>query len=569
MKLFSTQPSSSTRRDSRSDRKVGFTPARTFVFVTLVAFFAAGISYEAEARRFGGSFKFSSAKSYKAPKFRTPSRSVSRPASTSTRTSTTRQGSFGGSSRASGGAAASRAAQGTRFASTPTNNFKSSRQQRAFNNYKSQQQSRFTGTTSTTSASRTNYSSSPVYRNASRNSSNTRDSYFNRRDTFYGGWNAPGYVYGGAPRYGMFDGLFLGYMLGHAMTPSYARVAYHHQNDPGMKEWMADMEAQAETNAELAAELDTLKAEMARMAGTPIDPSYVPTGLDADLMLAPDVAATMAPTFRLCTASSDGNYSRFGEFVKEEAAGDVLVEVVHTAGSMENLKRLESGRCDGAYVQRNAFGVYADRNPSGSYKFERVATPAIEFAHMICNRDSGVEDVGDLPGRTLLVDQSGSGTEVTWSEFVTMDDNYSDVVTKNTGGSQALMDVSNGRAACMLFVASLNTRLLERANELGDTVRLVPVNDWDFNDKKYGNGKLFQGLQDPSGERVYEFHDIPDDQYDNIQDGILFSAVETLSVPVDMVASLAWSKENPEAYNSLLGAVLDSQSSINRLTRME
>lgn len=367
----------------------------------------------------------------------------------------------------------------------------------------------------------------------------------------------------------MFDGLFLGYMLGHAMTPSYSRFAYHHQNDPGMKAWMADMEAQADTNAELRAQLDTLKTEMAHNSGATIDPSYVPPGLDPDLLMAPEVAAAMAPTFKLCTASADGNYSRFANYVKERAAGNVLVDVVHTAGSMQNLEYLQSGRCDGAYVQRNAFTVYAERNPSGGYNFERISTPAIEFAHMICNRDSGVEDVGDLPGRTLLVDQKGSGTEVTWSEFVTMDDNYSAVNTNATGGATALLEVSSGRADCMMYVASLNTRLLDRANEMGDSVRLVPVNDWDFNDKKYGNGKLFQGHQDPSGERVYEFMDIPDDQYENIQDGMIFSAVETLSVPVDMVASLDWSKENPEAYESLIGAVLDAQPSINSLTRME
>lgn len=353
------------------------------------------------------------------------------------------------------------------------------------------------------------------------------------------------------------------------MSPSYSRFAYHHQNDPGMKAWMADMEAQAETNAELKVQLDALKAEMARMSGTKIDPSYVPPGVDPDLLMAPEVAASMAPTFKLCTASADGNYSRFANYVKEQAAGNVVVEVVHTAGSMQNLEYLQGGRCDGAYVQRNAFTVYAERNPSGGYDFERISTPAIEFAHMICNRESGVEDVGDLPGRTLLVDQKGSGTEVTWSEFVTMDDNYSAVNTDPTGGSKALLEVSRGSADCMMYVASLNTRLLERANEMGDSVRLVPVNDWDFNDKKYGNGKLFQGHEDPSGERVYEFMDIPDDQYENIQDGMIFSAVETLSVPVDMVANLDWSKENPEAYESLLAAVLDAQPSINSLTRME
>ena len=84
---------------------------------------------------------------------------------------------------------------------------------------------------------------------------------------------------------------------------------------------------------------------------------------------------------------------------------------------------------------------------------------------------------------------------------------------------------------------------------------------------EYGHGKLFQGHQDPSGEDVYVFLDIPDDQYPNIQDGLIFSEVETLTVPVDMVASLAWRDENPQVYDAFLGTVLDAQPAIDDLTR--
>ena len=371
----------------------------------------------------------------------------------------------------------------------------------------------------------------------------------------------------GSPHYGMFDGLFLGYMLGHALSPGYSSFAHHHRNDPGMKAWMAEMEEQAKDNAEIRAELDVLKAEMAKLEGTPIDPSYLPPGVDPDMVLSPELVRTLAPTFTLCTAGAEGNYHRFGEIVRARAGEGVLIEIVNTKGSMENLELLQSGKCDGAYVQRNAFGMYADRNPSGGYNFERVATPAVEFAHMICNRDSGVDEVGDLVGKILLVDEVGSGTEVTWSEFVTMDESYAAVDTANVGGTVALNRVATGQADCMLFVASLNSQLLQRANSLGDDVVLVPVNDWDFNDKKYGHGKLFQGLQDPSGEDIYVFLDIPDDQYPNIQDGLIFSEVETLTVPVDMVASLDWRNENAAAYESLLGAVLDAQLPIQDLTR--
>ena len=539
------------------------------IFTTILV---VGVAYDADARRFGGSFKFSSARSYKAPAFKSFSRKTTpRPKATTSRptsqSATSRQssGGFGGGTRAgSSTTTSSRASTSTRFARAPTNNFRSTRQQNAYRNYQSQHQSKFQGTTRNTGRTA---SSSPIYQRASQNSGRTRNDYWQRRDGFYGGWNTPGYVYVGAPSYGMFDGLFLGYMLGHALTPRYSAFAYHHQNDPGMKEWMGEMERQAVENDEIRAQLDALKAEMAKLDGTPIDPAFLPDGVDADMVLAPDVVRSLAPTFKLCTARAEGNYHRFGEIIKQQAGESVLVEIVNTNGSMQNLEFMQKGQCDGAYVQRNAFGVYAEQNPDGGYKFERVATPAVEFAHMICNRDSEIDDVGDLPGKTLLVDVVGSGTELTWSEFVYMDDTYAAVNTQNVGGTTALNRVANAEADCMLFVASLNTQLLQRANSLGDDVVLVPVNDWDFNDMEYGHGKLFQGHQDPSGEDVYVFLDIPDDQYPEIQDGLIFTEVETLTVPVDMVASLGWRDENAQAYESLLGSVLDAQPAIDELTR--
>ncbi|MYD44680.1 MAG: hypothetical protein F4W90_12440 [Gammaproteobacteria bacterium] len=544
---------------------------RTLCAFAITAILVVGVAFEADARRFGGSFKFSSARSYKAPAFKSFSkRTTPRPKATTSRPNTqsaasrTSSRGFGGGTRASANAsAARRASTSSRLASKPTNNFRSNRQQNAYKNYQSQQQAKFRGTSS---SSNTAASSSPLYRKASQNSGRNRSDYWDRRDSFYGGWNAPNYVYMGAPRYGMFDGMFLGYMLGHAFTPHYSAFAYHHRSDPGMQAWMADMERQAAENAEVKVQLTALKAEMAKLEGTPIDPAYFPPGIDPDMVMAVDVVKALAPTFRLCTARVEGNYHRFGEILQQVSGDNVLIEIVNTAGSMQNLEYLEEDKCDGAYVQRNAFGIYAERNPSGGYDFERVATPAVEFAHMICNRDSDVDEVGDLPGKSLLIDAVGSGTEVTWADFVTMDDNYNTVETQTIGGSSALNRVATGEADCMMYVASLNTQLLQRANTLGDDVVLVPVNDWDFNNKEYGHGKLFKGHQDPSGQDVYVFLDIPDDQYPKIQDGIFFSDVETLSVPVDMVANLAWRDENAEAYEQLLGAVLDAQPVINTLT---
>ncbi len=511
------------------------------------------------AKRFGGSFKFSSAKSYKKPVWGgSRSRPASKPASRTAKPAKP----AAGQAAARRPAAPSAEARQRRLAKTPTNHFSSAKQKNAYQRYQDRQQSKFKGKASSVGANNAQTRSSPLYKKASNGIGARSGSYWDRRDRFYGGWNAPGAIYGGAPSYGMWDGLFLGYMLSNAFSPPYARMAHHHQNDPGMQEWMGEMETLAAENVEVRGQLDALKAEMAKLSGVPIDPSYLPEGVDPDLVMAPAVVANLRPNFRLCTADANGNYHRFGEFVRSAAASSINVEILNTAGSMENLEYLESDRCDGAYVQRNAFTAYADRNPSGSYDFERIASPALEYAHMVCNRASGVDDVGDLIGKTLLIGETGSGTELTWADFVGMDDRYAGVSTRNLGGLRGLNEVAMGEADCLLYVASLNTGIMQRANEQGDQLVMVPVNDWDFNDRKYGSGKLFKGHLDQSGEPVYVFRDLPSGQYGNIQDGLFSSAVETLSVPVDMVASLSWGERNGSAYDALIGAVLESQSRI-------
>ena len=521
-----------------------------FCAVFLLVFATA---YDLEARRFGGSFKFKSSSSYAKPKWsgsRKPKAAPSRTAQNTRGAATTRNVS-------------SAQARGSNLARTPTNHFSSTKQKAAYQNYQSQQQSKFQGRSIT---SKSKAASRPLYQKAARNARTSSGNYWDRRDNFYGGWNAPNYVYFGAPSYGMWDGFFLGYMLSHAMTPSYARLAYHHQHDPGMREWRTEMDTLAASNEELKAQLDALDAQVAELSGTAIDPTYLPAGVNADLVMPPDMVAELKPTFKLCTADKNGNYYAFGKLLEDQAGGQVNVEVVTTAGSMENLEGMQNGRCDGAFVQRNAFTTYADRNPDGAYNFERVSTPALEYAHLVCNRNSKVKAVGDLVGKSLLVGEEGSGTEVTWTEIVAVDDTYKEVSTRNVGGMSALQDVIAGRSDCMLYVASLNTQLMKQANNRGKELILVPVNDRNLDDKTYGEGVKFDGHIDQSGEQVYEFTDLPSEQYANIQDGFIFTQVKTLSVPVDMVASLEWKGQHPEVYNDLLAAVGGIQPSIDSLT---
>ncbi len=489
--------------------------------------------------------------------------------------STQSKSGWGGKSTSSSGAKstgsktnstvkATSSAKSTQLAAKPNKKISQQKQADAFKRYKSEQQ-KFSRTPSTVGDLNGLKKKSPLYSQVA-GKSNKRSDYWERRDKHYGSWKAPAHVYKGKSRYGLFDGLFLGFMLGSILTPDFSAFAYHHEDDPGMQEWLGDMEVLAQNDAELRQQLDILNTQVEKMRGAEKDPGYLPEGLSADIVMAPDVVMA-GPSFRYCTGGKSGNYFLHGQLLETAAANQLNVELINTAGTIDNLGRMERNECDGALAQRTGFQAYAEQNPNGHFNFERVATPALEYAHMVCNKNSGVESVKGLKNKTLLIGDKESGTAQTWMDFVKTDAGYREVNTQYAGGFKALNKVYLGTADCMMYVASLNTELMKKANELGNKLALVPVNDWDFNNSEYAETETanqLEGMKDQSGEDMYMFDSIPNEQYPNIQSGFFSSSVKTLSVPMDMVVSLDWSEKNPDAYEKLMELLIQTQHAFDK-----
>lgn len=116
--------------------------------------------------------------------------------------------------------------------------------------------------------------------------------YLYRRTVFYDAysWTAPPYVYHMYPRYGLWDAVFLAFVLDHIAEEQYALMLYHHQHDKEIQHWMEDSDRLAADNDDLRAQLENMKLEMARLeqSGVVVDPSYVPTDA-ADVALSPEV----------------------------------------------------------------------------------------------------------------------------------------------------------------------------------------------------------------------------------------------------------------------------------------
>lgn len=103
-------------------------------------------------------------------------------------------------------------------------------------------------------------------------------SYTPQKDTgFY--TNPPTYVYQTAPSFGMWDTMFLMYMLNSTQNQAWM---YHHQDDTGVKEFKKELDELSKTNEELKKKNEELDATMKKMKEENIQPNknYEPKDME-------------------------------------------------------------------------------------------------------------------------------------------------------------------------------------------------------------------------------------------------------------------------------------------------
>ncbi|GFK93021.1 hypothetical protein NNJEOMEG_00850 [Fundidesulfovibrio magnetotacticus] len=112
---------------------------------------------------------------------------------------------------------------------------------------------------------------------------------YNRyRDNYYSGrgWSAPGYAFNSFSGFGMWDAMFMWFMLSN--LTSGAGFFHNHQADPGVQAFKQEAAKLAESNADLKKQLDEMNAKLDQMKkdGTPVDPTAMPKDVDPNVALA-------------------------------------------------------------------------------------------------------------------------------------------------------------------------------------------------------------------------------------------------------------------------------------------
>lgn len=236
-------------------------------------------------------------------------------------------------------------------------------------------------------------------------------------------------------------------------------------------------------------------------------------GLTTAALAALSATAHAADTVRLCTGAADGVYFNAGKMIKSMGGKTLNIEIVETEGTIDNMDRMLSlptddpGACDAMIGQPDG-PVYLSRTaPSKLKQIRQIASLHREYLQVLCNKASGVDDLGDLENDPkayrIAIGEQGSGAWLIWQNLVTEDSDYGEIPVSNEGGILALSSVQSGDTTCMLVPAGLpNPTVTEADANFGDSVQLVGANDKDFDD-----------AVDIKGKPLYEYSSIPGSTY--------------------------------------------------------
>lgn len=265
------------------------------------------------------------------------------------------------------------------------------------------------------------------------------------------------------------------------------------------------------------------------------------------------------PHVNFCTGPKDGNYDFAGIQIAQQAKGSLHGKLINTDGSLKNLEKLDSGECDAAIVQADAYSLYLKQHSRSALTLERGRVLYPEYVHLICNTNAGLSKITGLTkAQTVLIGPVGGGSAVTWESFKMADpDRYGSIPTLPIGGTRAAGKVQEGSdAACMFDVIGLKAPGITAINDLAATSnnRLALINAQDSD---------MLGVKDPKGRVMYQEGSIPGGTYHDLQHGFFSSSVPTITVDSIFVANSNWVDANADAYDRLLRAVNTAMPAIN------
>jgi len=151
----------------------------------------------------------------------------------------------------------------------------------------------------------------------------------------------------------------------------------------------------------------------------------------------------------VASGSVSGDYYKYAHLYKEALAKEgITIEVLKTAGSLDNINLLMEGKADVAFIQS---GLATDKSVDkittlGSLYYE----PLWVFSR---NNRPSKKDIQNLEGNTLAVGVKGSGTNVLATRLLELNDIRDKVTLIEISGKEAVAALKDGRVDIAFFVA--------------------------------------------------------------------------------------------------------------------
>ena len=187
-------------------------------------------------------------------------------------------------------------------------------------------------------------------------------------------------------------------------------------------------------------------------------------------------------TVLLCSCSSGGETIRFGAAgtggIYNEAAnsiksiadadGTLKIETKTTAGSAANVRLLSQNYLDAAIVQSD---IAHDAFNSA------VVGMFTEACHIVVRKDSDINSVDDLLGKTVSIGEEESGSELNAKQILSAYGLNSKMVKeKNLNYADAAKQLQNGEIDAAFFTLGLNATVVEELSKQCD-IKLIGIDD--------------------------------------------------------------------------------------------
>lgn len=290
-------------------------------------------------------------------------------------------------------------------------------------------------------------------------------------------------------------------------------------------------------------------------------------GAAISVLLMSEAAFAEKLRVNICTGGEGKPYNLTGEYIAGflKDSRNIDVKVVTSKGTWDNIERtvlipstpesIASGESCQVFIGQPDGAVLLKRkHAAAASKLRIIGQGPREFLHVLCSKESGVEDLSDIGGdntKSVALGASGSGAWLIWQNFIAEDKSYAEVQVTNEEGAIALSSVASNTTTCMLVPAALgNATMVQADQDFGDQLVLAGANDKDFNDAVNIDGKP-----------LYRWQKIPSKTYPKNLQG-WFSGSDTIAWTAGVYVNTDAFNNNQKALEELITAVAKAKPAI-------